>query len=356
MKKLLFTGLLLTGFLVGNAQTIRLTSATPNTTTLGGNNSLVLGTAAGNSSFSGEYNVLNGYQAGANLTSGDRNTFTGGLSGRKTTTGRKNTFYGYYSGYEHTTGTQNSFFGYGAGSLSTSGSNNSFFGNLAGNENTTGHSNTYIGNQAGRANAVGAYNTVIGHYAGHKYGGTKTGNYNVILGSLAGLNTGNGDNNVIIGYGAAQDVTISNKLYIANANANATPLIWGDFQESLLKLNAKVGIGDVSSYPTNSLYNNYKLFVTGGILTDEIRVKLSSSGTWADYVFQDDYQLPTLEEVENHIKENGHLPNVPSAKEVEENGINVADMARIQQEKIEELTLYIIELNKRIETLEAKTK
>lgn len=116
----------------------------------------------------------------------------------------------------------------------------------------------------------------------------------------------------------------------------------------------KVGIGNVSTFPTNSLYNNYKLFVSGGILTDEIRVKLSASGTWADYVFAKDYELKPLSEVEAYITKNGHLPNVPSAAEVKEDGINVADMARIQQEKIEELTLYIIEQNKRIEALEAK--
>lgn len=118
----------------------------------------------------------------------------------------------------------------------------------------------------------------------------------------------------------------------------------------------KVGIGNISTFPTNSLYNDYKLFVTGGILTDEIRVKLSASGTWADYVFAKDYNLKPLSEVEAYITENGHLPNVPSATQVKEDGIDVADMTRIQQEKIEELTLYIIEQNKRIEALEAKIK
>ncbi|MDR6760633.1 hypothetical protein J2Y38_000831 [Flavobacterium sp. 2755] len=115
----------------------------------------------------------------------------------------------------------------------------------------------------------------------------------------------------------------------------------------------KIGI-DVTSFPTNALYANYKLFVRGGILTDEVRVSLSANGTWADYVFFDNYKLMPLSELEIFISNNKHLPNVPSAKEIKEDGINIADMIRIQQEKIEELTLYIIEQNRKIEALQAK--
>ena len=119
----------------------------------------------------------------------------------------------------------------------------------------------------------------------------------------------------------------------------------------------KVGIGmEGAAFSTNTLYANYKLFVTGGILTDEIRVVLSSGNTWADYVFKDDYILKPLAEVETYIKEKGHLPNVPSEKEVKEDGINLGEMVKIQQEKIEELTLYIIEMNKEIQKLKARYK
>ncbi len=122
-----------------------------------------------------------------------------------------------------------------------------------------------------------------------------------------------------------------------------------------IRTDGKIGVG-VGNFPTNALYANYKLFVTGGILADEVRVAMSTSGTWADYVFAKEYQLPTISEVEAFIEKNQHLPNVPSAAQVKEEGINVADMARIQQEKIEELMLYIIQQNKRIEALEAKLK
>lgn len=120
-----------------------------------------------------------------------------------------------------------------------------------------------------------------------------------------------------------------------------------------IRNDGRVGIG-VLNFPVQEYANNYKLFVTGGILTDELRVFLSTNYSWADYVFAKDYDLKPLSEVEKFIDENGHLPNVPSATQVKEEGINVADMARIQQEKIEELMLYIIQQNKRIEALEAK--
>jgi len=67
---------------------------------------------------------------------------------------------------------------------------------------------------------------------------------------------------------------------------------------------------------------------------------------WADYVFKEDYHLPTLEEVEKHIKEKGHLINIPSAKEVNDNGIQLGEMNKLLLEKIEELTLYIIKQEK----------
>ncbi len=71
----------------------------------------------------------------------------------------------------------------------------------------------------------------------------------------------------------------------------------------------------------------------------------------ADYVFEDEYQLPDIEEIEKFVKINKHLPDVPSANEMKENGYNVGEMDEILLKKIEELTLYIIELNEEIEKL-----
>ena len=75
---------------------------------------------------------------------------------------------------------------------------------------------------------------------------------------------------------------------------------------------------------------------------------------WPDYVFDKEYNLLSLKEVEQHINEKGHLPNVPSAKEVEKNGFSVGEMNKKLLEKVEELMLYTIQQEKRIKALEDK--
>ncbi|MFW0737006.1 hypothetical protein [Flavobacterium sp. T12S277] len=106
------------------------------------------------------------------------------------------------------------------------------------------------------------------------------------------------------------------------------------------------GIGIGTSNFTDGT-DSYKLSVKGKIRAEEIKVY----NTWADYVFSKDYKLPDLKEVEKYIIENGHLKNVPSAKEIVENGLELGEMAKIQQEKIEELTLYLVQQNKKNEQL-----
>lgn len=75
---------------------------------------------------------------------------------------------------------------------------------------------------------------------------------------------------------------------------------------------------------------------------------------WSDFVFEDDYELMSINEVDTFIQQNGHLPDMPSEAEVLEKGIDVAEMMAIQQQKIEELTLYIIELRKEMDELKAE--
>ena len=75
---------------------------------------------------------------------------------------------------------------------------------------------------------------------------------------------------------------------------------------------------------------------------------------WADFVFEDDYALPSLSEVERHIALNKHLPGIPSAAEVEAEGVALGDISSKLLQKIEELTLYVIAQEKRIEALEAE--
>lgn len=110
----------------------------------------------------------------------------------------------------------------------------------------------------------------------------------------------------------------------------------------------RVNIGKAYDIPTAE---NYKLTVRGKILAEEIQVK--TFGDWPDYVFTKDHNRLSFEELETYIEENGHLPNVPSAEEVDENGVGLGEMNRILLEKVEELTLYMLELKKENERLES---
>ncbi|MDW7691158.1 hypothetical protein R9C00_19600 [Flammeovirgaceae bacterium SG7u.111] len=111
----------------------------------------------------------------------------------------------------------------------------------------------------------------------------------------------------------------------------------------------KVRIGDDN---LNISSNDYKLFVETGIISEKVKVAVKEN--WADFVFEENYALPTLSEVESFIQENHHLQDIPSAKEVEANGIDLGEMDAKLLQKIEELTLYTIEQQKEIEALKKK--
>lgn len=96
------------------------------------------------------------------------------------------------------------------------------------------------------------------------------------------------------------------------------------------------------------LTNSYSLIVSKGILSEGLKIALDGEDDWADYVFADNYQLMSLEEVEQFVEANDHLPNVPSAAAMAENGMDVAKTNAMLMEKVEELTLYVIELNKQL--------
>ncbi|MCL1666891.1 GAS domain-containing protein [Elizabethkingia ursingii] len=102
-----------------------------------------------------------------------------------------------------------------------------------------------------------------------------------------------------------------------------------------ISTDGNIGIGTTN--PQN------KLDVNGTLHAKEVKVDMIG---WADFVFEKDYQLPTLDEVEQHIHEKGHLPNIPNTKEVTKNGLSLGESQKLLLQKIEELTLYSIEQNK----------
>ncbi len=98
----------------------------------------------------------------------------------------------------------------------------------------------------------------------------------------------------------------------------------------------------------------YSLSVDGKLVAEEVLVQLSTS--WPDYVFNKDYKLMPLKELEKSIKKNKHLPNIPAAAEVKKEGITLGDMNKRLMEKVEELTLYIIDLDKKNNALAEKMR
>jgi trimeric autotransporter adhesin len=381
MKKQILFGLGMFAFsTIGSAQDVSSTS----TLTSGGNNAGTLGTSgvyygkdAGDLVTSvGLNNTLIGHEAGKVLAGGDDNVFLGFQAGIASTA-NFNTFLGSKSGLANTTGRNNTFIGRNSGAYGQTGFDNVYIGDGAGNSNSVvgynnGNSNVFVGNLAGSA-SKGSENTFLGYRSGYSSGSTgtnnsyigcssgynATGSSNIYMGARTGYGN-SGSSNIFIGNDVGSWTTASNMLYISNVN-DTTPLISGNFGTDNLVFNGKVGITEeiladqVNLFPTlagSVDVSAYQLFVKGGILTEAVRVQLKTD--WADYVFADNYKLLPLEDVACFIAENGHLPNVPSAEDVKNDGIELAEMAVIQQEKIEELTLYAIAQDKYSTSLEAK--
>lgn len=310
----------------------------------------------------GQNNSTFGYEAGKNLTNtSSNNVFVGSYAGQNAS-GSNNTLVGYNSGKSNNTGPNNSFFGHKAGEATIYGDHNSFFGSLAGynsngsgpgtnkgncffgvssGSNNTANFNSFYGAVAGSANTSGERNSFFGMEAGRE---NLTGSGNTYIGYMSGKNA-TGSGNIFIGNGAASFSNIySNILFIENTDQQ-TPLIYGDFATD------KVGIN------TTCIPNGYSLGVRGKIIAEEMKVQLSSSGCWPDYVFKPEYRLRPLAEVETHIKERGHLPEVPSALAIGKNeGYELGAMDATLLKKIEELTLYAIQMEKQVKSLQEENK
>lgn len=121
---------------------------------------------------------------------------------------------------------------------------------------------------------------------------------------------------------------------------------WAEYSDIIYRTEGTVGIGTTTT-------GTHKLAVEGTIGAREVIIETDS---WSDFVFDDDYSLRDLEEVEAYITVNNHLPEIPSEAEVIENGIELGKMDAKLLQKIEELTLYLIEQNKRIKALETKNE
>jgi hypothetical protein len=139
------------------------------------------------------------------------------------------------------------------------------------------------------------------------------------------------------------DIILVNVASTSSLREKSLSEYWVDENEYIVNKNSK---GVIIGTGINKTPSNYKLFVEGGILTEDLNVAIKNTDAWSDKVFDKKYKLKPIEEVEEFINKNKHLPGVPSAETVVNEGINVAKMNAKLLEKIEELTLYVIELKK----------
>ena len=130
-------------------------------------------------------------------------------------------------------------------------------------------------------------------------------------------------------------------------NANVLTICSFTIPLITVKANGSMGIG--TSNPGTS-----KLAVEGTIAAR--KVKVTAANPWPDYVFEHDYQLPSLPTIETFIKANKHLPDVPSATEIAENGQDLGEMNTILLKKVEELTLHLINMEKELSAFKAANR
>lgn len=196
------------------------------------------------------------------------------------------------------------------------------------NYSNTAHSTTII------TKAIAGISTVETAFGVGVYG---EGTFEGVSGYATG--SGNSDHHGV--YGLA-DGSGSGKHIGIYGSATGGSENYGGYFDTKVFANA-IRIGDVGN-EAEAESAGYKLCVDGKIICEELKVQ--DSGNWPDYVFSTDYKLSTLEEVEQQIKNDKHLPGIPSACEIEENGFFIGEMQKMLMEKVEELTLYVIELKK----------
>lgn len=140
-----------------------------------------------------------------------------------------------------------------------------------------------------------------------------------------------------------EETKVRETLYIGNSTESGSALVVKGQQK-------QVGIR------TDNIPDGYALAVNGALAATKVTIKTETSWGWPDYVFSENYKLKSLSEVKEFVEENKHLPDVPSAAEVDENGVDLGNMDAILLKKIEELTLYMIQLEEKNAELEKKVE
>jgi endosialidase-like protein len=238
-----------------------------------GEDNIFFGTDAGHNSDTCSYNVFIGNNSGYSNTNGNRNIFMGVNSGFTNYDGSNNIFLGNHAGFSNFWGYKNVFIGDSAGYFSEGGRYNIFIGDKVGYANTEGMANVIIGATAGKNNTTGRGNTFIGNWSGLQ---NTTGIKNTYLGNMAGWNNVSGSFNVFLGNNAGLNELGSGKLYIANWAADSTQaLIYGEFDNDMLRFNGKVGI---NAHPEE----NDNLYIEDTTIAGA-KIRISGSGSTYNY-------------------------------------------------------------------------
>ncbi|RAW00666.1 hypothetical protein [Pseudochryseolinea flava] len=132
-------------------------------------------------------------------------------------------------------------------------------------------------------------------------------------------------------------------LIVCGVSSNVCRAQWTTAGVNINYTTGAVSIG------TTKVSTPYKLAVGGGIIAEEVVIKLQAA--WPDYVFDGGYPLMDLKALDAYISEHKHLPDVPSALEVEREGVKIGEMNTVLLKKIEELTRYVIVLQKQIDEM-----
>jgi trimeric autotransporter adhesin len=351
------------GFKIGGANALNMK----------GTNNVFIGSSTGASISTGQGNSFMGAGSGFANTTGDNNMFIGTASGAANVSGFSNSFIGVNAG-RFSTGNQNSFIGASCGYTTTSGGFNSAFGSGAAYLNTTGANNVFMGVNAGFNNTTGSGNTFLGYGADAASGALSNA-------TAIGLNANvSASNTVVLGNGATTITgtglagsglrfpNLTSGGSVTSVPGGRVLSVDGAGNVVLVQLSTTPGatlsvgqpVSDNWKEADGYLYNNStngvvikgtgldgnSLIVKGGVLSKEVNVKVEGSESWPDYVFQPSYKRMSLDEVEKFISVNKHLPNVPSAAEMAITGNNLGKTDVKLLEKVEELTLYLLEMKK----------
>ncbi|MBO0931593.1 hypothetical protein [Fibrella aquatilis] len=270
------------------------------------------------------------------------NTFLGTQSGQGTTSGARNTFLGLKAGFPNTTGSNNTFVGFESGKNNVDGSDNVFMGFNAGQNLRNGRGNSAIGVGAGAIEGDGDQNTYIGFNANSSGKGLSNA---TAIGANARVMTSNA---LILGNGA--NVGIGNSAPQSLLELTARYENQSGLRFTHLTANSAAQTQVAEKFLTVS--DKGDVVLANKLTSNQLVVRTASAKAWADYVFEKNYNLQPLAQVEQYIQQHGHLPGIPAAADMASTGVELTKLLTTLVQKNEELTLHLIAQQKQINALQ----